>query len=354
MFTIKTYSILFCTLILSVSFPVSVLAQENTGTPVDLSIDIDGFPPQPTQSTFPEEAVSATHQAESPRAPTATTTTEPQLRVGTIPEAPSKALVPAAPTSETTAAVADNQDVLPKPVPHSGLYYDADSLVPSSALGTSVGPRNVDPKYEPGSSYVVVRKGAGAHTRQAKMVAAQRALKLGRYTSALELYEQLYKKAPRNTQILMGLAVSQQESGFVESSIATYEELLKVDPKNTNATVNMLGLVKQRYPSVAYRKLKDLWQRNSQSPAIAAQLGLTSASAGNPQDALRYLGIAASMEPQNASHFYNMAVVSDQAGAYKDAVDLYQKALEVDISYGNGRSIPREQVYDRLAKLRRL
>jgi len=116
----------------------------------------------------------------------------------------------------------------------------------------------------------------------------------------------------------------------------------------------MLGLMKRRYPAVAFRRLKDLWENNAENPAIAAQLGLTSAATGNTRDAIRYLGIAASLEPSNASHFYNMAVLSDRAGARKDAVDLYQRALEVDVTHGGGKTVPREEIYDRLAFLRRM
>lgn len=335
------YSALVTGFLLTIScIPAPVAAQQDGVDKglADFSIDLDSLPPQPTQSTLPEEDVSK----------------EPELTVGTIETPAAQPSEPLTPMTPESTNAGEGQNTGPKPVPHSGLYYDSSSIVPSPSLGTSVGPRKVDPKYEPGSSFVVVRKSAGANSREAKIVAAQRALKLERYTSALEIYEELYKKAPKNKQILMGLAVAQQGSGFAESAIATYEELLKIDSKNTDATVNMLGLIKTQYPSVAYRKLRDLWTKNTSNSGIAAQLGLTSASMGNAEEALRYLGIAAGMEPQNASHFYNMAVVSDQAGAYKDAVDLYQKALEVDIAHGGGRSIPREKVYDRLANLRRL
>ena len=236
-------------------------------------------------------------------------------------------------------------------VPHSGTYYDSDDFVPTAELAA---PREVDPKYEPGSRFVVVKKGAGPNSIPAQIISAQRALSLGRYSSALEMYEQLYKRSPKNKQILMGLAVAQQQNGFSESAITTYEELLAMDPSNTDATINMLGILQTQYPSVAYRKLRELWNNNSQNPGLAAQLGLTSAAVGNAQDAIRYLGIAATLEPNNPSHYYNMAVISDRAGADKDAVDYYQKALEVDVAYGKSSSIPRDEVYDRLATLRRL
>ncbi len=238
-------------------------------------------------------------------------------------------------------------------VPYSGTYYDSDSIGPS-ALGAAAGPRKVDPKYEPGSSFVVVRKSAASSSRQANIVAAQRALKLKRYSSALELYEMLYKKNPRDPQILMGLAVAQQYSGFEESAIATYEELLKKHPRHSGAMVNLMGLFEKRQPAVALQKLRKLWEQDSQNPVVAAQLGLVSAKMGDYEASSRYLGIAASLEPYNALHYYNLAIVMDQAKSHEVAIEYYQKALEVDVARNGGGAIPREQVYDRLAQLRRL
>ncbi|MEM9469749.1 MAG: tetratricopeptide repeat protein [Pseudomonadota bacterium] len=271
---------------------------------------------------------------------------EVQIIQGTNPPAPSQN------TLRGTAGI--NNQISADTVPHSGQYYDSDAFVPDASLGRRSAPREVDPRYEPGSRYVVVRKSAGAGSYAAQLTAAQRALSLGRYTSALELYENLYQKNPNKIPVMMGLAVAQQKTGFTESAITTYEEILAKDPKNADALVNMLGLVGTQYPSVAFRKLMDVWEKNPRNAGVAAQLGLTSAELGNADDAIRYLGIAASIEPNNANHLYNMAVVSDRAGQSKMAIDYYQKALEIDIAHGAGRSIPREQVYDRLADLRRL
>lgn len=236
-------------------------------------------------------------------------------------------------------------------VPHSGTYYDSSSFG-TSAVGRTA-PREVDPKYEPGSRYVVVRQNSTAGSFSAQLVSAQRALKLGRYTSALEIYEQLYKKNSKNTRVLMGLAVAQQNSGFIESAMATYEELLRIEPNNTDATVNMIGLVSAQNPEQAYNRLSQMWQKNNRNPAIAAQLGLASAELGDFESAIRYLGVASSIEPTNPNHYYNMAVVSDRAGMVKQAIDFYQKSLEMDAASGS-RIVSRDVVYDRLSALRSL
>ena len=267
------------------------------------------------------------------------------------PEVPLDALVdePEYVTQDFTA----QEPPEPVQIPHSGTYYDSDSIGPGD-LGAAAGPRKVDPRYEPGSSFVVVRKDSSSSSRQANIVAAQRALKLGRYAAALELYEKLYKKNPKNLQVVMGLAVAQQHNGFNESAIATYEEILKRNPRHAGAMVNLMGLLERNQPQVAYNKLQKLWNKGGQNPSVAAQLGLVSAKLGRYEEASRYLGIASSLEPNNALHHYNLAIVLDQAQSPRFAIESYQKALEVDVSNKSGASLPREQIYDRLAELRRL
>jgi tetratricopeptide (TPR) repeat protein len=336
---VKSKNILLRPILCGVLFvtPLPAMAQGSSEPLADFSMEMDALPPQPMLEEEKET-----------------------LSNNSIDMVVEQILVDAPAQSELIQETTENfmpealvVEQAPKAIPHSGTYYDATSIG-ESTTGNSMAPRQVDPRYEPGSSFVVVQKTSGANSIPARITAAQRALSLGRYASALELYDQLYSENPNSKQILMGLAVAQQQSGFNESAIATYEELLKSDPKNIDAMSNMLGLIKTQYPSVAYRRLRDLWEKNSGNANIAAELGLVSSSLGQEQDALSYLGVAVSLEPNNASHYYNMAIISDRAGLNKEAIDLYQKALEVDAAYGASRTIQRDQVYDRLAHLRRL
>lgn len=185
----------------------------------------------------------------------------------------------------------------------------------------------------------------------ARVVAAGRALKLGRYTAAAEMYEDLYKLNPRDPRILMGRAILFQKTGD-DRAASAYEELLLVDPGNADAIVNLAGLIRKEYPAVALGKLLDLRQRYPDNPAVAAQLGVAYADSGNLPDAYRYLSLAASMEPNNPLHYFNMAVIADRAHEAPKAIAMYEKALEVDAVHGTGRAIPRDKIYDRLAQLR--
>jgi Flp pilus assembly protein TadD len=346
----KYYKIILILSAVFAYFPAKSMAQESTelnNVILEMQADMASESSDSVVINPIEEAAPTPNPNTAPPAPGPM----PQPGIAAQPQSDLEAPVPVDVPAASEVLVESAPE--PQAIPHSGLYYDPDSLGANNPFGMNV-PRQVDPKYEPGSRFVVVEKGAGAGSTQAQLIAAQRALKLQRYASALDLFENLYKKTPNSRPVLMGLAIAQQKNGFTESAIATYEELLELDPGNTDATVNMLGLMKKRYPAVAYRRLKELWEDNAENPAIAAQLGLTSAATGNTRDAIRFLGIAASLEPNNASHFYNMAVLSDRAGATRDAIQLYQRALEVDITHGGGKTVPREEIYDRLAFLRRL
>lgn len=303
---------------------------------------MEEVPPAPESFEVAQAATPEVTQAEPPAMPETPPASAPPAAAPSAPEAqasqPSSGTVaqPVAP-SEGSAA--------------SDVYYDG--RIPTGPMATELGPRKVDPLMEPASQFVVVKKTHEAGDMESMVAAANRALQLKRYDSALEMFNQLYEKNPRDPRILMGRAVALQNSGMAESAIKTYEELLDIDPKNADAMLNMLGLLRQQYPSVALRRLTELHDRHPNNAGIAAQIGVTQADLGHPQDAMRYLGIASTLEPRNAQHVFNMAIIADRSGDAKSAVKYYEQALELDAVYSSGRSIPRESVYDRLSTLRR-
>ncbi len=236
--------------------------------------------------------------------------------------------------------------------PDDNIFFDAEALVPTGEMGTKGGPRKVNPRLQPGSALILVEKNHEAGSREAGLVAAERAVKLGRYAAALEMYNRLYQKSKRNPEVIMGRAMALQHLGRDDEAVLAYENLLELRPENVDAQINMMGLVGRRYPAVALQSLMELRENNLDHVGIVAQIAVIQANIGRYNDALQYLGIASSMEPNNAGHIFNIAVIADQAGNKKEAVRYYEQALEVDTIYGGGRSIPRESVFERLAHLR--
>lgn len=230
-------------------------------------------------------------------------------------------------------------------------FFDANDLVPQGEMART-GPVKVNPSVQPASKLIIVKKNHKADSRTAQLVSAERAMKLGRYDSALELFDILYEKNRRDPRVLMGRAVVLQNLGRFDEAMGMYEKLSKIEPHNIEVKVNMLGLLSTRYPSVALRRLIDLHARNKSHVGLTAQIAISYANVGDMESAIKYLGVAASMEPENANHLFNMAVMADRSGDEKTAVSYYEKALEVDTIYGAGRTIPRETVYERLAQIR--
>lgn len=315
-------------------------------------------PATPVQNLLPDQPAAAQPDDASLNTPgTNAALAQAAAAAGVI--APAQAPLQGQAPAEAQAPLADiNVPIVPAtpaqtgmPDPNDNVFYDAEAFVPEGQLATQ-SHRKADPRTEPASVMVFVEKNASANSREARLVAAERALKLGRESSALEIYNDLYKKNRKDRQVLMGRAVALQKLGLEEEAILAYEELLDVQPNNVDARANMLGLMSGKYPSVALRQLKDLRGNNPENVALVAQLGIAEAQMGNFDSAIRYMGVAASMEPNNANHYYNLAVMADKAGAKKDAVRYYEQALEIDTVYGGSRSIPREAVYQRLAKLR--
>ena len=214
-------------------------------------------------------------------------------------------------------------------------------------------PEKVDPLKKPAGKVVYVKKDFDAGEDQSMLVSAQRALSLGRYDSALGFYDQLYKKNPRDARVLMGRAIALQNLGRIQTAIQTYEALLEVDPSNVEAEISMLGLVKQRFPALALKRLLEMYEDEPNNPAINVQIGMAYAQIGNMREALRYIGTAVALEPNNASYYYNLAVVSDRAGQFKQALKYYEEALSKDATYGGSNSIPRDAVYERLSVIRK-
>ena len=143
----------------------------------------------------------------------------------------------------STAKSTANNKAAPRPVSNTDagpdVYYDSTLNIPKRQ-STSLGPRKVNPKLEPASRYVVVEETHKPSDIESMLVSANRAMKLGRYESALEMYNSLYDRNPRDPRIIMGRAVTQQSLGLNDSAIQSYEMLLSIDPDNADALTNML------------------------------------------------------------------------------------------------------------------
>lgn len=232
-------------------------------------------------------------------------------------------------------------------------FFDANDLVPvPSGEMSKESPVKLSPSKQPASKLVTVVKDYEADSQTAQLVSAERAMTLGLYDSALQMFETLSANNPKDPRILMGKAVTLQKLERFDEAMQTYDVLSQVQPKNLDVKINMLGLLGTKYPAVALRQLLDLHGGNPSHVGLTAQIAIAYANAGDTTSALRYLGMASSMEPDNANHIFNMAVLADRSGDEGKAVEYYEQALEIDSVHGGNNTIPRDAIYERLSGIR--
>jgi Flp pilus assembly protein TadD len=209
-----------------------------------------------------------------------------------------------------------------------------------------------DPSKESSHAYIVVTKNSNADSNAAIMVAAKRSADLGRYDAAIRFYEQVLQKSPDNLQARSGLAFAQYKSGYRQSALESYNLVLQKNETDIETLVNILGILREDYPAVALERGLHLLEKYPNHAGLNAQVGVAHASLKNYDEALSYLGSAASLDPNNPLYVYNMAVIIDQMGQKKQAVEYYDEALKINALHGNDATLPKEEIYNRLSVLR--
>ncbi len=260
----------------------------------------------------------------------------------------------AAPNAEEPPVTLETEDVFFDAAGASDgatVYFDAQSPVPTVPVRPE-NPVDVDPAIEPGSRFVIVDTEHKANSSEALLVSAQRAVKLGRYDAAMEMYNRLYVMNDRDPRILMGRAIVMQHLGQFDAAMQAYDEFLEIEEGNVDARVNMLGLLGTKYPAVALQRLEVLRGEYPSHAGVVAQLAVNYGQLGDFSSAILNLEMASSLEPRNAGHVFNMGIMADRSGDIKKAIKLYEQALEIDSIYGRSQSIPRDAVYERLSKIR--
>lgn len=259
-------------------------------------------------------------------------------------------------------AARETVNVAPKKAPPKTVYFDS----PKGKTLTDIPPPSINPMKEPGESIIIVHKGTRVPSQmivekgdqsefvESKLVNANRASNLGSNDAALGFYDEVIKKSPSDPRVLMGRAVTLQKLGENQKAIEAYRDVLRIDPNNPEAITNLMGLIGKTQPAVALQNLLELREQYPRNAAVAAQLGVAYTEAGNPQDGLRYLNMAAGLQPENPLHFFNMAVIYERLKDREKAIKYYEQALDVYAVNGSGTTttFSREQIYDRLSALR--
>ncbi len=184
------------------------------------------------------------------------------------------------------------------------------------------------------------------------MVAASRAMALGRYESAMRLYQSVELRNPTYARAVKGRADALKAMGRVEEAAQAYARAEQLDPNDTEIQASLRGVNTEINPNMALNDLLMLYRRDPSNPKLSAQIGMAYAAVGDYRSSVGFLQNAVRLDPRNTAFAYNLAIAADHAGMRDVAIRAYEDTLEADSLYGGGKTINRNQVYDRLAVLR--
>lgn len=329
-----------------------------TPSPVTLTPAAPMAPAASIDSTMPGAPAAAPTTFNSPAAQAVpavpdSSTTVPAMQQQTLPAA-SKAEAASQP-SAAELAIVNNAAKLNSSMPTQVMGQAAGQGTGQGNNGMKVTdiltstPAEIRPLPK---DYLIVKKDHGANDTDSRLTAARLALGQGNYQAALELFDDLYRKNPRDIRVCMGRAVALQKLGQIDLAMDAYQSALITDPHNIEALTNMLGLLKGKDAPTALKKLQQLRDLYPANADVTAQLGMAYGVSGNYTDALKYLNMADALKPGNPTILYDKAVAYDRMGNTVDAANLYRQILLLASDGSLDQSFPLEEVRQRLATLR--
>lgn len=179
---------------------------------------------------------------------------------------------------------------------------------------------------------------------------AYNALMSGQATVAQEIYRNVLDNDPNNVLALFGMATSYHRGGQFEKARTLYAKILSIDPNNRDALNNFLALVSSDAPEASLVQLERLEARNPEFSPIPAQMAVIYQKLGNQEKAMQKMLRAVSLEPENLTYRYNLAVLMDRQGRREEAASLYRQLVS---AYQSGAIIPgdMQKIQERLTFL---
>ncbi|MDL0429696.1 tetratricopeptide repeat protein [Marinobacter sp. TBZ242] len=157
-------------------------------------------------------------------------------------------------------------------------------------------------------------------------VARARALaRAGLRNSAIESLENARQAFPRDPQILMSLAMLQQENNAPEKAASAYEALLELEPKNVVALNNLAWIYHQQGDDRAMDLARQAFEVNSDNAAIADTYGWIMFQAGQTEESLPVLEKAHELQPDSEEIAMHLAEAYRASGRDADAKRILEK-----------------------------
>ena len=180
------------------------------------------------------------------------------------------------------------------------------------------------------------------------LLSAWQAYRDGDFATAWQLYGTALQRDSKNRDALLGMAAIARQQGQDSVAAKYYSRVLSLDPRDPQAHAGMAALASSDGANTE-SKLKLQLSFRPDAPELHFALGNFYAEQLRWSEAQPAYQNAYNRNPDDAQFAFNLAVSLDHLGQKKQAVQLYQKALQLNTSAATG--INREQVQQRINEL---
>jgi Flp pilus assembly protein TadD len=246
----------------------------------------------------------------------------------TVPAAPTRDPLPAAailtPTVATTApSLLDTPLQAPPPATADAAPSAMPAESPPPPKPVVARPAE---KPAPAEPRIVVKRGDAGPVVNPRLAEAYTALQGGQLERAAQIYGELARAEPRNTEALLGLAAIAVRAGRNDEAAQRYRAILAIDPRHTLALSGLIGISGRADPIAAESHLKELIARE---PAAYTYFTLGNLYADQSlwAQAQQAYFQAHHLDPDNPDYAYNLAVGLDHISQPKLAREFYRRAL---------------------------
>jgi tetratricopeptide (TPR) repeat protein/HEAT repeat protein len=174
----------------------------------------------------------------------------------------------------------------------------------------------------------VVRAAPGEARFQLEL--AERYWRRGQEKKALEALTRLESRFPQDPGVLGAIADLYTRWGKEDLAIVEYERLAKLEPDDPSHLVTLGEQYWQKGDPANQRKAQEIWARLKNGKASGwAKLAEVQAEHNHPTDALSAYNEAIKLDNKNPDYYKGRASVFEQARRWKEAIDDWQKVLEL-------------------------
>lgn len=307
-------------------------------------------PPAPQQAEAPAPAAPAEPPKQAAEAPKETATPEPTQEAKTQPAPPSQPVTEPTKEMSAKALLKTLPEKLGEPQQTAKAPFTIDRATSTREIfdPTTISEADQATKHEAIGVKIEVK--TPRIDVNYELEKAYNALMQGQTVLAKDIYNNVLDNDSNNVLALFGLATTYHRNGEFTQARALYAKILTLDPDNRDALNNFLALVSSEVPHEALNQLEKLESKNPDFSPIPAQMAIIYQKLGNPEKAIQKMLRAVSLEPENLTYRYNLAVLMDRVGKRDEAAALYRQLVA---AYQKGAQLPGSihQIQERLTFL---